>query len=263
MIGRYLRNLLLAVSLTVAAAPAFSQDVDFNFLDATPVGSWQLREDTTIDHKGRETVAVVRSSMVGEETRDGEKHYWMEMEMNVFKVKKEKRKSSGDRIIFKTLVAESAFDADPANAVNNLRAFGKEMIMQTGDGDPILMTGGGGMAESMMQAMGTTINYSYEDVGNEEVTVAAGSFPTRKIQGTGSAEMKVVFKKITTTSSNTAWLSDDVPFGMVKSEGESTTNGKKSTHSSELMEYGNSGAVSQITKTPEELPSIPGLKDLF
>jgi len=263
MAGRYLQNLLLAWSLTLVAAPSLGQGVDFNFLEATPVGSWQLREDTSIDHKGRKTVAVVRSSMVGEEIRDGEQHYWMEMEMNSFKVKKEKRKPSGDRIIFKTLVAKSAFDADPANAMINMRAFGKEIVMQTGDDKPILLTGGGGMAESMMQAMGTAVSYSYEEVGDEEVTVAAGSFPTRKIQGSGSTEMKVVFKKITVTSSNTAWVSDDVPFGMVKSEGESTTNGKQSTHSSELLEYGNSGAVSQITETPEELPAMPGLKDLF
>ncbi|MGB5625246.1 MAG: hypothetical protein WBM61_05895 [Woeseiaceae bacterium] len=157
----------------------------------------------------------------------------------------------------------STFKDDPANAVNNLRAFGKEMIMQTGDQDPIRMTGAGGMAESMMQAMGTKISYTYNFVGDEEVTVKAGSFPAHKIQGTGAAEMKVIFKKISVTSSNTAWLSDQVPFGMVKSEGESITNGKTSTHSSELLEYGDSGAVSQITKTPEELPAMSDMKDIF
>ncbi len=185
------------------------------------------------------------------------------MEMNTFKVKKGKRKPSGDTIIFKSLVAESAFKEDPANAVNNLRAFGKEMIMQSGDQDPIRMTGAGGMAESMMQAMGTEISYAYDFVGDEDVTVKAGSFPARKIRGTGAVEIKVIFKKISVTSSNTAWISDRVPFGMVKSEGESITNGKTSTHSSELLEYGESGAVSKITKTPEELPAMPNMKDIF
>lgn len=263
MIERYLRNVLVVALLTVAASPASSEVLNFNFLEATPIGSWQLREDTSIDHKGRQTIALTRSSLVGEETRDGEKHYWIEMQLDTFKVKKDKRKPKGDTIIFKTLVAESAFNDDPANAVNNVRAFGKEIIMQTGDQDPIRITGAGGMAESMLQAMGTEISYSYDYIGDEEVTVKAGSFATRKIQGTGATEMKVVFKKISVTSSNTAWLSDQVPFGMVRSEGESITNGKTSTHSSELLEYGDSGAVSQITKTPEELPAMPSMKDML
>ena len=263
MRNQYLKNMLVVVLLTMLATPAFSEGLNYNFLGSTPIGSWQLREDITTDHKGRQTIAETRSSLVGEEARDGEKHYWIEMEMNTFKVKKGKRKPSGDTIIFKSLVAESAFKDDPANAMNNLRAFGKEIIMQSGDENPIRMTGAGGMAESMMQAMGTEISYSYNFVGDEDVTVKAGSFPARKIQGTGTTEMQVLFKKISVTSSNTAWLSDQVPFGMVKAEGESVTNGKTSTHSSELLEYGDSGAVSKITKTPDELPAMPDLKDIF
>lgn len=135
--------------------------------------------------------------------------------------------------------------------------------MQSGDQDPIRITGAGGMAESMMQSMGTKISYTYDLIGDEDVTVPAGSFPARKIQGTGTAEMKVIFKKVSVTSNNTAWLSDQVPFGMVKSEGESITNGKTSSHSSELLEYGDSGAVTQITKTPEDLPAMPNMKDIF
>jgi len=260
---RTLRNALVVMLLAMVATPASSQVLHYDFLKTTPMGSWQLREDTTTDHKGRQTVAATRTSLVGEEVRDGEKHYWIEMEINTFKIKKGKRKPTGDTILFKSLVAESAFKDDPANAVNNLRAFGKEMIMQTGDQDPIRITGAGGMAESVMQAMGTNISYTYDFVGDEDVTVTAGSFPARKIQGTGTAEMKVIFKKISVTSNNTAWLSDRVPFGMVKSEGESITNGKMSTHSSELLEYGESGAVTQITKTPEDLPAMPSMKDIF
>lgn len=232
-------------------------------MQATPVGSWQLREDTSTDHKGRQTVTQMRSSLIAEETRDGEKHYWIEMVMNSFKVKKGVRKSSGDMVIMKSLVAENALRGDPANAVNNLRAFGKEIIMQTGDQDPIIIRGAGGMAESMMQAMGTKVSYSYSFVGDEDVTVKAGTFPARKIQGSGATEMKVMFRKISVTSDNTAWISDRVPFGMVKADGESVTNGKKSIHSSELLEYGDSGATTLITKTPQEMPEIPSFKDIL
>ncbi len=254
---------LLAMLLASATTTASAEGLEYNFLEATPIGSWQLREDTSIDHKGRQTVMETRSSLLGEEMRDGQKYYWIEMSMQPFEVKRGKRKPSGDTIIFKSLVAESAFQDDPANALNNVRAFGKEMIMQSGNSDPILMRGAGGMGDSILQSLGTKVSYAYELVGDEEVTVKAGSFPTRKIQGSGTTEMKIVFKKISVTSSNTAWLSDRVPFGMVKAQGESVTNGKKSTHSSELLEYGQSGAVSQITKTPEELPEMPDIKSLF
>lgn len=260
---RYLRHMLVVMLLAMVATPASSQVLNYDFLKSTPIGSWQLRADMNTDHKGRQTVAETRTSLVGEEMRDGERHYWIEIEMNTFKIKKGKRKPSGDTMVFKSLVAESAFTDDPANAVNNIRAFGKEMIMQSGDQDPIRITGAGGMAESMMQSMGTKISYTYDLIGDEDVTVPAGSFPARKIQGTGTAEMKVIFKKVSVTSNNTAWLSDQVPFGMVKSEGESITNGKTSSHSSELLEYGDSGAVTQITKTPEDLPAMPNMKDIF
>ncbi|MGI9232055.1 MAG: hypothetical protein ACR2RD_00355 [Woeseiaceae bacterium] len=164
---RTLTNMLVVMLLAMVATPASSQVLHYDFLKTTPIGSWQLREDTNTDHKGRQTVAATRTSLVGEEVRDG------------------------------------------------------------------------------------------------DVTATAGSFPARKIQGTGTAEMKVIFKKISVTSNNTAWLSDQVPFGMVRSEGESITNGKTSTHSSELLEYGESGAVTQITKTPEDLPAMPSMKDIF
>ena len=168
---RTLRNTLIVMLLAMVATPASSQVLHHNLLETTPIGSWQLREDTTTDHKGRQTVAVTRTSLVGEEVRDGEKHYWIEMEINSFKVKKGKRKPTGETILFKSLVAESAFKDDPANAVKNVRAFGKEMIMQTGDQNPIRITGAGGMAASMLQAMGTSINYTYDFIGDEEVTV--------------------------------------------------------------------------------------------
>ena len=260
------RNLiitLLAMLLASAATTAAVEGLNYNFLQATPIGSWQLREDTSTDHKGRQTVMETRSSLLSEETRDGQKYYWIEMSMQTFKVKRDKRKPTGDTIVFKTLVAESAFQDDPANALNNVRAFGEEMILQSGDGDPMLIRGAGGMGDSMLKFMGAKVTYAYEMLGDEDVTVKAGSFAARKIQGSGTTEMKVMFKKLSVASSNTAWISDRVPFGMVKAQGESVTNGKKSTHSSELLAYGESGAVSQITKTPQEMPEMPDIKSIF
>ena len=56
---RYLRNMLAVMLLAIVATPASSQDLNYNFLEATPIGSWQLREDTNTDHKGRQTVFAI------------------------------------------------------------------------------------------------------------------------------------------------------------------------------------------------------------
>lgn len=231
--------------------------VNFDLLSSTPTGSWQLREDTSIDHKGRKSVIQIRSSLLSSEMRQGEKYNWIEMVMDSFKVnKKGDRKKEGEQIVMKTLVAESAMSGDPANVITNMRGFGTEIIMQTGDTDPMRLTGGGGMFSSMMQAMGTEVNYDFSELGDESVTVAAGDFDTRKVQGSGVTETKVIFKKIRVESESTVWLSKKVPFGIVKSIGTSTTNKKKSSHSSELLEFGMSGATSLITKPPQDLPNF-------
>lgn len=244
--------------------PAYAKGVQFNILSSTPMGSWQLREDTTTDHKGRSQVGVMRTSMLAKEQRNGENHYWVEMEMNSFKVsKKGKRKKDGDSVVFKVLIAESAFSADPGNIMMNLQGFGAEMIMQSGNSDPMRMTGAGGFMGGLMKSMGVKVNHDFQNLGQESVSVAAGQFDANKIQGSGTTSVKVIFKKINVASDSTAWMSSKVPFGIVKSEGTSTTNGKASTHSSELLEFGLSGAVTKITKTPQDMPEMPDIGGLF
>jgi len=249
---------------TVLLMPSFaSAELDLNILKATPVGSWSVREETTTDHRGRQTVSVMRSSMLGSEERNGQKYYWIEMVADSFKLKKGKRKKNGDRVIMKTLISEEVFSGDPANAVQNLRGIGEEMIVQNGNSQPMRMSGAGGFAKGMLKGMGTEINFDFKSLGNADVSVPAGNFSTQKMQGTGSTSMKMMFKKITVTSDATSYYSEKVPFGIVKVEGESTINGKPSTNQVLLLEYGTSGATSQITGTPQEMPEMPNMKDLF
>lgn len=255
---------LISSSFLLVSNLVYAKGVQFNILSSTPVGSWQLREDTTTDHKGRSQVGVLRTSMLDKEQRNGEDHYWVEMEMSNFKVsKKGKRKKNGDSVIFKVLIAQSAFNSNPGNIMMNLQGFGAEMIMQSGKGDPMRMTGAGGFMGGLMKSLGVKVNHDFQDLGRESVSVAAGEFDTNKIQGSGTTTAKVLFKNINVASDSTAWLSTKVPFGMVKSEGTSTTNGKDSTHSSQLLEFGLSGAVSKITKTPQEMPKMPDIGGLF
>lgn len=260
MQSRIKPTLFLSLLLSLFAPLAAGQQLGFSLMDGTPVGSWQVREETVTDHKGRQTVNVVKTSLLSEEMRDGEKHYWMEMVIQTFKIKKDKRKPSGDKAVMKTLVAASAMQANPANVVNNLSGFGKDIIMQSGDSAPMRITGAGLMADSVMKATGTKVNYDYQNLGQETVEVPAGSFKADKIQGSGTTTAKVLFKKVSVQSDDTAWISAKVPFGLVKGEGTTTTNGKQSTHKLELLEFGQSGAVSEITGEPQELPSI---KDMF
>ncbi|MFT5137599.1 MAG: hypothetical protein ACI8XV_002639 [Arenicella sp.] len=255
---------LISSSSLLVTNLVHAKGVQFNILSSTPIGSWQLREDTTTDSKGRAQVSVLRTSMLAKEPRNGEDHYWVEMEMNSFKVsKKGKRKASGDAVIFKVLIAQSAFNSNPGNIMMNLQGFGAEMIMQSGKSDPMRMTGGGGFMGGLMKSLGVKVNHDFQDLGQESVSVAAGDFDANKIQGSGTTTAKILFQSINVASDSTAWLSSKVPFGIVKSEGTSTTNGKASTHSSQLLEYGLSGAVSKITKTPQEMPKMPDLGGLF
>lgn len=267
MFTTFLRTLLplsrLALGILMLMPAVASAELNIDILKSTPIGSWSVREDITTNHKGRQTVMVMRTSMLGKEERNGKTYYWIEMVADSFKVKKDKRKKDGDQVVLKTLIAADVFQGDPANAVQNLRGIGEEMIMQSGNSQPMRMSGAGGFAQGMLKGMGAEISYDFNSAGSEEVTVPAGEFSTEKLQGTGSTTMKVLFKKMTIVSSATSYYSDKVPFGIVKVQGESTINGKASTNEAVLLEYGNSGATSLITGTPQEMPAMPNMKDLL
>ena len=254
-----LRLILLPVLLAASFSPTSAKSIEFDMLAATPVGSWQVREEITTDHKGRKTGSTIRSSLVGEEERNGEKHYWIEMEIDSFKIsKKGKRKKQGDPVIMKSLVAASTLNGDPANVMGNLRGFGVETIIQNGNQQPMRFRNTGGFMQGMMKAANVEIKYDFEDQGKEAVETPAGSFTATKLNGTGSVDMKIVFKKVRVDSVTTMWLSDKTPFMTVKIDGESTTNGKTSTHQSELLEFGQSGAESKISGEIQEAPQMPG-----
>lgn len=229
-------------------------DTFFNFEASTPVGSWAVKEVTTTDHKGRETVAVTRQKYLGSEEHEGETYIWLETEMDNFKVKKEKRKRDGEHIVMKVLMAKSLMNSDPANVLNNLQGVGKKIILQTGEGNPIEISDGGMFAKVALKALGTEMNYSFTQDGSETLDTAMGKIETTRIAGSGSSSTKILFKKIEVQSQSMMWVSDDVPFGMVKMESTDLVNGKEQTSSSILTEFGTSGAVTAITGEVQEMP---------
>lgn len=230
---------------------------DFDLLKSAPVGSWQVREQIDTNHKGKKTGSTIKTSMVGKEQRNGKPHYWIEMHIDSFEIKKSgKRKSTGKPAIVKSLVPADVLNDDPENAINNLRAFGVETIVQNGDQQPMRISDSGGFVAGAMKMANVEIQHDYTKLGKETVNVSAGEFSTDKISGSGNVSMKIVFKKINVDSDSVVWLSNKVPFGVVKMQGTTVTNGKTSTQQGELLEFSKSGAQSAITGEPQDMPSL-------
>jgi hypothetical protein len=254
-------SLIAAVVISGSlAATSQAKGVQFNMLASTPIGSWQIRENVDTNHKGKQTGSTIKTSLLSSEMRDGEKHYWVEMVMDTYKIsKKGKRKKQGDQAVIKSLVPASLMNGDPANVMGNLRGFGKETIIQSGKGDPTRISGSGGFLGGMMKSMGIEIKFDFNTVGSESINVPAGDFSSEKIQGTGTADGKILFKKFHIESDTSVWMSKKVPFGTIKILSTSVHNGKKSRSDSELLDFGLSGAKSLITKEPKDMPQMPNI----
>ncbi len=261
-----IRVLMSVVLVVMCVFPSVSKaEVSIlDFVASSPVGSWQLREQISTNHKGKKTGSTIRTSMVGKEDRDGETHYWVEMAMQSFKIsKKGKRKNKGKRVVMKSLMPESQLKADPENVLSNLRNFSIETIVQNGKQEPMRITDSGGMFSGAMQLANVDIEFDFEPMGTETVTVAAGEFNATKARGVGSTEINAIIKKIRVKSDMVHWYSNDIPFGLIKMEGTTTTNGKTSNETTELLEYGASGAETEITRPAKDMPKTPGLEGLF
>lgn len=257
----FYKSVLLVVSLSVCMF--FNSSVfaasEFNFKQATPQGSWSVREEVTTDHKGKQMLAVVKTSMVGKENLAGKAYYWVEMELQNYKLKKGKRKPKGDKSIMKVLIDSDAFSGSPANVVNNLNKYAKTVIMQTGDATPMKVEQGGMLAKTMMDAFGVTMEFDYSVQGSKKVTVPAGEFSCKTLNGSAYTETKALIKTLKIRSENESCFADTVPFGLVYANTKINTNGKDSLVESKLVQFGKSGAVSAITETPTEMPAMPKL----
>lgn len=230
-----------------------------DFIASTPVGSWQLREDITTDEKGRQTVMLVKTSMLEKINFQGAPHYWIEVTMESYRLRKGKRKAQGEPVVMKTLVEASVISENPENVAANLQKFGKEIILQSGNGDPMRIAEGGALAQMMMKSLGVSVDYSYTEAGTKVVEVPAGKFNCTVMRGEGTTEVRVIMRKISVASRIESCTSGQVPFGVVAYATVSTENGKETRSEARLMEFGKTGAVSSITRAPVDMPEIPKL----
>lgn len=245
-----LAALCLGTGLAAAAGP-----VDFDFAASTPVGSWQERETvSTVD--GKEAVSVFRVKYLGDEERNGQTYAWVETEIRGFKVKKGERKPLGDPTYVKMLLKKSLLEGDVVNSIGNFSDLATEIIMQTGDAQPMRLGDAGGMLGGMAQAIGLQMTYQLDRDGDETVSTPAGDFGCARYRGRGTATMNLVIKQVKVESTTTHWLSDEVPFGIVKLVSDSLVNGKADHSEATVTAFGRSGATSMIRGEPQEMPSL-------
>lgn len=181
-------------------------------MHAPPVGDWA---EYRISKEGEDDMGL-RFAIVGTEQRQGHEMQWFEMTITP---------EDDDPVIMKLLVPDWPFEAGQL----------EEIIMKAGDSPAMNM--GGPMMSSILNMIGDNPGLSVaeeckkmQEVGEESVTVAAGTLQTRHYRNTESGAQ--------------AWVSSEVPFGMVRS-----TDGE---YTSELVAHGED-ATTAITETPQDL----------
>ncbi|MGH7556626.1 MAG: hypothetical protein ACREMD_02355 [Gemmatimonadota bacterium] len=209
-----MRTHQLGLLLLIVAAPAAlrAQDACGGYMHAPPVGSWA---EYQVSKEGEPEIGL-RFAIVGTEQREGREMQWLEMAITP--------EDDDDPVIMKLLVPGYPFEPEGL----------EEIIMKAGDNPAMNM--GGPMMSSILKSIGDNPGLSIaeacrkmEDAGEETVTVAAGTLQTHHYRNTESGAE--------------AWLSSDVPFGMVRS-----TDGE---YTSELIAHGE-GAETAITETPQD-----------
>jgi hypothetical protein len=207
------RHLGLVILLAASPAAVHAQDACGGYMQAPPVGEWA---EYQISKEGEPEMGL-RFAIVGKEQRDGREMQWFEMAITP--------EDEDKPTIMKLLVPGYPFEPDGL----------EEIIMKAGDSPAMNM--GGPMMSTILKSIGDNPGLSVaeeckkmQDVGEESVTVPAGTVQARHYQNAESgAEV---------------WLSNEVPFGMVRS-----TDGE---YTSELVAQGE-GAQTAITETPQDL----------
>lgn len=252
----------LVVALTAAVTMVDAGTLEFDFEKSTPVGAWQEREQVT-EEGSKTTITVMKIKYLGDEERGGDAYSWVETEVSSFKIKKKGRTQRGDTAYVKILLKKSLLHGDVVNSIGNFSGIASEIIMQTGDNPPMRIKDAGAMMGGFAQAAGLQINYEFSKEGSESVTVPAGGFECDRYRGSGTATIDLMIKKMTVESRSTQWISDDVPFGVVKVISDDVINGKTQHSETTLTSFGRSGAVSMVTGEPQDMPEMPSLGKMF
>lgn len=218
-------------------------------IGSTPVGSWQLREQTVTKEDGSKRVLSIKTSHVAEETRGGEPWDWIELEMKLTRVNKKGKAEEDPPIIAKLLLRRWYFQLDAGNVLLNPASLAQEVILQEAGKPPVRFYGKG--LEKVRGLLGLENKFKWTQVGSEPVSISAGTFDSVHLHGEGTADTKALLRKVQVGTTADFWYCMTVPFSHVRGEIKNP-NGKSETWISELKSFGASGAVSQITGKPSD-----------
>jgi len=210
--------LTTAAMLTFVGSSMSAQDLErvCNELRQLVVGQWAEYEIVLDQGK-----ATSRFAVVGTEEASGKEHYWYETRME---------SPMGDMIMQLLIPSFSYEQSDIKKAVVKM---GDQPAMIVSDQMLAMMPGRG--AENPAQDAASACEKS-ELVDQENLTVPAGTFDVMHLR-LGADEEKADI-----------WVSSEVPFGMVKLQGEGVEL--------VLLRHGKD-AKSSITEKPQRMPGVP------
>lgn len=214
---------LLVTPLVNAAEKGGSWEVLLKrYGDAASIkpGAWAAYRVQTGEEEGAPETLTWKIACVGTEKVGDQDGIWLEVETDM--PESDVKEKSQMKVIIKSLVVGEPGEEQSV----------RKMIMQAGNQPPMMMNVSttGGEEETQFPEM--------KDVGTETVTVPAGTFTCRHLQGTTDEG-----------ETGDIYLSDKVAlFGIVKMAGGRDLM--------ELIDYGASGAVSQIKGEPMPMPDM-------
>lgn len=209
------------VALAWTMSPVAAQNACREDFQMPPAGSWaEYQVKTTKGDQG-----TMRFVSLGKEGREGKDFHWVEMQMT---------NPKGQYMAMKMLVPE--WPADQAEV--------QEIIMQS-EGQPQPMKFSkeaisnvrGAMTQNRMDL--SELCKKAKLVGNEKVTVPAGSFDARKFEYSGDE------------GKTTAWLTKKSPFGWVRSVSDKGDE--------MVMLSSGTGGKSKIVGEAKEMPGMGGM----
>lgn len=259
-------RLVIAATLSIliarASAGADQTQVRFNFVAATPLGSWQAREQVRTAADGSKKILQIKASHVGSETRGGEPYAWIELELKPSEIDKKGKVKEQPAIIAKLLIRQWFFDLDAGNVLSNPFSVAQEVILQSGGKTPIRYYGKG--LQKVGNLMDMKTKFAWKQVGVETVSAADSSFEALHLHGTGTADTHSMLKikKVSVATEADFWYSPKVPFGLLRGEIKNP-DGRAESWVGELKSFGTSGAVSQITGLPKDDTGKSALVKIF
>lgn len=245
-------NTVIAAGAYVLAllfvSPSFaSEDCDtrFDLLAASPVGSWQLSREISVGRDGQRAGRISRTSMLGEELRDGVKHYWVEIASQPIRVEANgDNVADGDKFIVLSLVPEPILRCAKESLLN-LSQHAVDSVVQMGDQAPARIAVDDGSSKTS-SVRSNRSSQRITDLEAEPLQLNTKVFETLKLN---------IFRrinndkaKVNARSDLVLWYSNAVPFGIIKTEGTSVINGEPKKSTREILEFSLTGATVQMTQ---------------